>query len=307
MFTAAEPAIFCFILINFDFTLGLLTSSVCPQVRKTVSGGEGRSLCNRNKSQCLLNKRKMLGIKWKACYECGLQFSSLYVAGSLWGGPLPPRFLPLATSVYLSAIPGCLLCYLSMSPIPIRISHCLSSFVPAVHLSVSLFSLLSPYLPLPPVPLLPLSFPLPLPLPVTLPRVRQANRNEPAEGELIELNGLLFWKVIGLIIIDAVTVTIVNFVALLSARSRLGAILIALRLAALDKLAINKHRTQNRKQKRELRKVKGENLFWCNIWLGFLKLRAFHAADLIHEYVIEAKLKCTTKYNEWLMRQLSWS
>lgn len=195
----------------------------------------------------------MLGIKWKACYECGLQFSSLYVAASLWGGPLPPRFLPpLATSVYLSANPGCLLCYLSISPIPIRISHCLSSFVPAVHLSVSLFSLLSP------IPLLPLVLPLPLPLPVTLRRVRQANRNEPAEGELIELNGLLFWKVIGLIIIDAVTVTIVNFVALLSARSRLGAILIALRLAALDKLAINKHRTQNTEQRTENRNEKWE-------------------------------------------------
>lgn len=38
MFTAAEPAIFCFILINFDFTLRLLTSSVCPQVGKAGGG-----------------------------------------------------------------------------------------------------------------------------------------------------------------------------------------------------------------------------------------------------------------------------
>lgn len=61
-----------------------------------------------------------------------------------------------------------------------------------------------------------------------------------------------------MIIIDAVTVTIVNFVALLSARSRLGAILIALRLAALDKLAINKHRTQNTEQRTETRNEKSE-------------------------------------------------
>lgn len=61
-----------------------------------------------------------------------------------------------------------------------------------------------------------------------------------------------------MIIIDAVTVTIVNFVALLSARSRLGAILIALRLAAWDKLAINKHSTETRNEKREMRKEKGE-------------------------------------------------
>lgn len=59
-----------------------------------------------------------------------------------------------------------------------------------------------------------------------------------------------------MIIIDAVTVTIVNFVALLSARSRLGAILIALRLAALDKLAINKHRTQNTEHRTENRNEK---------------------------------------------------
>lgn len=58
MFTAAEPAIFCFILINFDFTLGLLTGREGKRERR-----EGGSLCNRNKSQCLLNKRKMLGIK----------------------------------------------------------------------------------------------------------------------------------------------------------------------------------------------------------------------------------------------------
>lgn len=59
-----------------------------------------------------------------------------------------------------------------------------------------------------------------------------------------------------MIIIDAVTVTIVNFVALLSARSRLGAILIALGLAALNKMAINKHRTGNRNEKRQREREK---------------------------------------------------
>lgn len=68
-----------------------------------------------------------------------------------------------------------------------------------------------------------------------------------------------------MIIIDAVTVTIVNFVALLSARSRLGAILIALRLAALDKLAINKHRThrtETRNEKRERRTGREEKIYF---------------------------------------------
>lgn len=79
-----------------------------------------------------------------------------------------------------------------------------------------------------------------------------------------------------MIIIDAVTVTIVNFVALLSARSRLGAILIALGLAALNKMAINKHRTGNRNEKRHRERERRESIMVQHL-IGFAE------ADLIHK------------------------